>query len=162
MRNASSLHVRMVFPPCTYRLAALRMRTITSTTSGYTPTRKPKEEGTIADVFSSLTGSDPALPTRFANLKKNIWREALTQSWREVLNELDGAIEEIVARGPDVLEFNLHVCRRLHLTYFLDNTFRTIPRFAERTIDKSNLGNPESWCPDCPRRRTKRGRIHLM
>ncbi|KAH9987943.1 hypothetical protein BJV74DRAFT_840599 [Russula compacta] len=103
MRNASCLHVRMTFPPCTYRLAALRMRTITSTTSGYTPVRRPKEEGTIADVFSSLSGSDPALPTRFADLKKTIWKEALTQSWREVLNELDGAIEEIVARGPDII-----------------------------------------------------------
>ena len=70
----------------------------------------PKEEGSIASVFSSLSAeSEPVLPARFSDLKKEIWRESLTQSWREVLNELEGSIEEIAAKGADVLELTLHV-----------------------------------------------------
>jgi hypothetical protein len=101
MRPTSCPRVRIASVPCTSRLASLRLRTITST---YTPTRKPKEEGSIASVFSSLSGSAPALPTRFSDLKKEIWREALIQSWREVLDELEGSIEKVVARGADVLK----------------------------------------------------------
>jgi acyl carrier protein phosphodiesterase len=74
------------------------------TASSYTSTRKPKEEGSIASVFSSLSGSAPALPTRFADLKKDIWQDSLVQSWREVLDELYGAVEEIAESGIDVLK----------------------------------------------------------
>jgi hypothetical protein len=76
--------------------------------------RKPKEEGSIASVFSSLSGTPPALPIRFVDLKKEIWRDALMQSWREVLNELDGAIEEVAARGADVLKISFHQARGSH------------------------------------------------
>lgn len=79
------------------------MRTIAST-GAYTPARKPKEEGSIASVFTSLSGSAPALPTRFSDLKKEIWRDVLVQSWREVLRELKGSVEKVVARGADVLQ----------------------------------------------------------
>ena len=78
---------------------------MTSTT--YTPARKPKEEGSIASVFSSLSGGAPALPTRFSDLKKEIWKDTLTQSWHDVLNELEISIEKVVARGADVLKLSL-------------------------------------------------------
>jgi hypothetical protein len=78
---------------------------MTSTT--FIPTRKPKEEGSIASVFSSLSGSAPALPTRFSDLKKEIWKDALMQSWHEVLNELESSIEKVVARGADVLKLSI-------------------------------------------------------
>jgi hypothetical protein len=77
------------------------------TSTSYTPTRKPKEEGSIATVFSSLSGSAPALPTRFSDLKKEIWKDALMQSWHEVLNELESSIEKVVARGADVLKLSI-------------------------------------------------------
>jgi len=70
----------------------------------YTPVRKPKEEGSIASVFQSLSGRAPELPIRFSDLKKEIWRDVLVQSWREVLDELKGSIEKVVARGPNVLQ----------------------------------------------------------
>ncbi|KAI0246765.1 DUF1479-domain-containing protein [Lactifluus subvellereus] len=73
------------------------------TASSYTSTRKPKEEGSIASVFSSLSGRAPALPTRFADLKKEIWEDNLLQSWREVLDELYGAVEEVAERGIDII-----------------------------------------------------------
>ena len=74
-----------------------------TSTATYTPARKPKEEGSIASVFTSLSGTDPALPTRFSDIKKEIWTDALVQSWREVLDELKGSIEKIATRGPNVL-----------------------------------------------------------
>ena len=77
------------------------------TSTSYTPTRKPKEEGSIATVFSSLSGSAPALPTRFSDLKKEIWKDAFMQSWHEVLNELESSIEKVVARGADVLKLSI-------------------------------------------------------
>ena len=84
---------------------------MTSTT--YIPARKPKEEGSIASVFSSLSGSAPALPARFSDLKKGIWKDALIQSWIEVLKELECSIEKVVARGADVLKSSI---RRSALT----------------------------------------------
>ena len=76
------------------------MRTITST---HAPVREPKEEGSIASVFSSLSGGAPALPTRFSDLKKEIWRDFLVQNWREVLAELKDSVEQVVVRGANVL-----------------------------------------------------------
>jgi hypothetical protein len=117
----------------------------------------PKEEGSIASVFSSLSdGSDLTLPTRFHDLKKEIWRESLVQSWREVLDELEGSIEEVAARGADVLEFDF-ISAAADTDKLVDDTVCTIFGFAERTIDQSNLTNPERRCPNCPGWRTKRG-----
>ena len=67
------------------------------------PRTKQKEEGSIASVFSSLSGGTPALPPRFTDLKKDIWADSLSQSWREVCDELRGVVEEIAERGTDVL-----------------------------------------------------------
>lgn len=81
------------------------MATVTTATA-----RKPKSEGSIADVFSSLSGSAPVeLPPRFADIKKAIWRDDFVESWREVLGELEIAVEEVAARGADVC---LHDTRR--------------------------------------------------
>ena len=72
-------------------------------TAAPTPARKPKAEGSIADVFTSLSGeiSQP-LPARFSDLKKELFTEALVESWREVLAELNVAVEEVAAKGSDV------------------------------------------------------------
>ena len=88
-----------------------------TTTVTVHPTRKPKDEGSIASVFSSLSesGTDPELPTRFADLKKEIWQDALMQSWREVLDELHSSIEEIAERGADVTRSSFHVRRALQI-----------------------------------------------
>ncbi len=75
-------------------------------TATYAPTRtKQKGEGSIATVFSSLSGGTPALPPRFSELKKEIWTDALSQSWREVCDELRGVVEQVAERGTDVLAF---------------------------------------------------------
>jgi hypothetical protein len=101
MIRPSRFQVHAAMLPRTYRLVAPKNRMAEST---YTPMRKPKKEGTIATVFSSLSGGVTALPTRFADLKKEIWQDALLQSWREVLEELRVAAEEVAERGVDVLE----------------------------------------------------------
>ena len=78
---------------------------------------KQKEEGSIANIFSSLSGGTPALPPRFSELKKEIWTDALTQSWREVCDELHGAVEQITERGTDVSSrVRSHSCPSLELT----------------------------------------------
>ena len=42
------------------------------------------------------------LPTRFTDLKKDIWTDSLSQSWREVCDELRGVVEKIAQKGTDV------------------------------------------------------------
>ena len=67
------------------------------------PRRAPKEEGSIAAIFTSLTGEEHnVLPERFTSLKREIFHEGLVESWREVLAELRPAVEEISTVGSDV------------------------------------------------------------
>ena len=67
------------------------------------PRRAPKEEGSIAAIFTSLTGEEHnVLPERFTSLKRDIFHEGLVESWREVLAELGPAVEEISTVGSDV------------------------------------------------------------
>ncbi|KAF8058535.1 DUF1479-domain-containing protein [Lyophyllum atratum] len=74
------------------------------TTSSETASRLPKGEGTISDIFTTLTGESAAeLPRRFAELKKELWRDDMVQSWKEVLAELEGAVEEVATRGQDMI-----------------------------------------------------------
>ena len=108
-----------------------------------------------------MSGSDPPLPTRFSALKKEIWRDALTQSWRDVLDELKGSIEEIASRGAEVLELAF-TSAAADADILVDNTVHTILGLAKRAVDRPNLKYPESGCSDCPGRRTKRGLIFLM
>ncbi|RDB20698.1 Uncharacterized protein YbiU [Hypsizygus marmoreus] len=69
-----------------------------------TTLRPPKEEGSISSIFTSLTGETPAvLPPRFSTLKKEIWRDEMIESWREVLNELEEAVEEVSSRGSEMI-----------------------------------------------------------
>ena len=66
--------------------------------------RATKEEGTVAEFFSTLTTEGPPLEPRFAALKKEMCvdRDALVHSWRAVLRELAEATEEIAQRGNEV------------------------------------------------------------
>jgi len=65
--------------------------------------RRPKDEGSIASIFSSLSGeAAETLPPRFAQLKKELWKESLVQSWRQVVADLREATEEVAAKGSDV------------------------------------------------------------
>ncbi|KAF8627751.1 hypothetical protein AX17_006118 [Amanita inopinata Kibby_2008] len=66
--------------------------------------RAPKEEGSISSLFTSLTGEEAsALPGRFADLKKNLWKDSLVESWRQVLCELEGVVQEIAERGTSMV-----------------------------------------------------------
>lgn len=72
-------------------------------TSMGTTTRQAKEEGSIADIFTTLTGEEHnTLPERFSDLKKELWKESLVESWREVLEALPAAVEEIASAGSEV------------------------------------------------------------
>ncbi|EIN03971.1 DUF1479-domain-containing protein [Punctularia strigosozonata HHB-11173 SS5] len=63
-----------------------------------------KSEGDISTVFSSLSSEEPyQWPTRFVALKKEIWKDELIESWRQVLAELEVATEEIEARGNELI-----------------------------------------------------------
>ena len=67
------------------------------------PIREPKEEGSIASVFTSLSGEAArTLPDRFADLKKEIWKHSLIQSWQEVLAALETAVDEVSTKGGSV------------------------------------------------------------
>jgi len=65
--------------------------------------RPPKQEGNISSVFSSLAGEAPdTLPRRFSDLKKEIWKESLVESWRGVLKDLETSTEQVAAMGSEV------------------------------------------------------------
>ncbi len=99
--------------------------------------RPSKKEGTIEEVFTKLTTEGPPLPPRFADLKKEIVREnamnnkeAIVQSWRAVLTELEGAMEEIAGRRNEVrilIEISAMVCGRLTM-YLLDDFASIVSR----------------------------------
>ncbi|KAF9019190.1 DUF1479-domain-containing protein [Hymenopellis radicata] len=67
--------------------------------------RKPKAEGSIAAIFASLDAnkSTDGLPERFGQLKRDIFREGLVQSWREVVAELEVVTDKVVARGSEMI-----------------------------------------------------------
>ncbi|KDQ56263.1 hypothetical protein JAAARDRAFT_132800 [Jaapia argillacea MUCL 33604] len=67
--------------------------------------RGPKKEGSIADVFASLLSDEPAdpFPPRFSDLKKEIWKDGLVESWRQVLGELESSVEEIKEKGSEIV-----------------------------------------------------------
>lgn len=65
-------------------------------------TRAPKKSGTIEDIFSSSLSETPALPQRFSDLKKSLYRENLVASWNEVLEELKVVTDEVASLGQEV------------------------------------------------------------
>ncbi|OAX35739.1 DUF1479-domain-containing protein [Rhizopogon vinicolor AM-OR11-026] len=73
--------------------------------------RVAKEEGTIADVFTTLgKGSEGApLPARFAQLKKDVLADmratpaSIVQTWKHVLTALETRTEEIATLGGQVI-----------------------------------------------------------
>jgi acyl carrier protein phosphodiesterase len=72
-------------------------------TTTATGTRAAKSEGSIADIFTSLTDEQHnTLPDRFVDLKKELWKDSLVESWREVLEALGPAVEEVAAKGSEV------------------------------------------------------------
>ncbi|KDR75460.1 hypothetical protein GALMADRAFT_247897 [Galerina marginata CBS 339.88] len=82
------------------------LTTATATAS----TRAAKDEGSIADIFTSLTGEEHNnLPERFADLKKDLWNDSLVESWRGVLEALPQAVEEISSKGSEIVP---RVCYR--------------------------------------------------
>jgi hypothetical protein len=67
------------------------------------PVREQKEEGSIASLFTSLSGEAVrVLPDQFADLKREIWKDSLVQSWREILSALEKAVDEVAAKGGSV------------------------------------------------------------
>ena len=65
--------------------------------------RAARKEGSIADIFTSLTDeSHVALPDRFVDVKRALWNDGLVESWKQVLEALEPAVENIVAKGSDV------------------------------------------------------------
>jgi hypothetical protein len=74
-----------------------------ATTVGSTSTSKPKKSGSIADVFSSLSGKTVVpLPAEYAELKRELWRDGMVDRWREILADLDQVTADIQATGPEV------------------------------------------------------------
>ena len=95
-------------PQCSQRLTVLTLssragtRSMMSASAG-TARKQHKEDDSIATIFTSLSGEVPdALPPRFSDLKKEIWRDDMLQTWKEVLEELEVATEQVAAHGSEV------------------------------------------------------------
>lgn len=61
--------------------------------------RLAKKSGDITSVFLS---DDTPLPARFSDLKKQLWKDSLVESWRGVLEDLKVKTDEVAKRGSDV------------------------------------------------------------
>lgn len=85
------------------RLWSRSLATVASTSTAPKSSRAQKAEGDIQEFFSTL---DPDvshnLPSRFADLKAEIWHDGLLQSWKEVLVELETETERIAHLGTKV------------------------------------------------------------
>ena len=81
------------------------MRTLGTAASA---SRAARKEGSIADIFTSLTDeSHVALPDRFVDVKRALWNDGLVESWKQVLEALEPAVENIAAKGSDVWPLSL-------------------------------------------------------
>jgi hypothetical protein len=69
--------------------------------------RLPREEGSISSIFTTLTPGEgqTVLPARFTELKRDIFKDELVETWRQVLNELESTVGEIVEKGNGVSTF---------------------------------------------------------
>ncbi|TIB29923.1 hypothetical protein E3P85_02939 [Wallemia ichthyophaga] len=106
---------KMVYLSITKRTSAMATKTTTKKAVGSysrllatkAPPKAPpkeKEEGSIASVFASLSGDKPVeLPQRFSHLKKNMWKDSLIESWRDVLSRLKMEVEHVEALGSDAI-----------------------------------------------------------
>jgi hypothetical protein len=68
-----------------------------------TRSKVAKKEGDIISVFSALIDKNrPPLPARFSDLKKQLWNDSLSQSWRGVLEALKVKTNEVGQKGSSV------------------------------------------------------------
>ncbi|KAL9712131.1 hypothetical protein Ac2012v2_005208 [Leucoagaricus gongylophorus] len=67
--------------------------------------RQAREGGTISDIFTTLKPGEEhaALPDRFSALKKEMFKDELVESWRQVLAELEGTVAEITEKGNNLV-----------------------------------------------------------
>lgn len=71
---------------------------------------KAKEEGSIASVFASLSGSQAVLPARFAQLKASLVKddahaEQLKKRWYEVLDAVKEQVELTSRKQGDLIPY---------------------------------------------------------
>lgn len=72
--------------------------------------KAPKESGTIASVFATLSGGSlsDSLPERFGTLKRSLvtseaHAKALHKAWIEVCSNLEKETEEVIRHGADLI-----------------------------------------------------------
>jgi hypothetical protein len=72
------------------------MNTVTQTS----PVQTQMEEGPPASLLDLLSReATKSLPDRYADLKKEIWKDSFVQSWQEVLAALETAVDEVSTKG---------------------------------------------------------------
>ncbi|TIC34325.1 DUF1479-domain-containing protein, partial [Wallemia mellicola] len=102
--HSSSLWVRVSAQiyriiPTTFKAISTRSRCLATKVAP-----KEKDEGSIADVFASLSGDKAVeLPQRFSDLKKEIWKDSIIETWRDVLAKLKPEVEEVAAIGSEAI-----------------------------------------------------------
>ncbi|KIY73410.1 DUF1479-domain-containing protein [Cylindrobasidium torrendii FP15055 ss-10] len=65
--------------------------------------RRPREEGNISSIFTSLGANSVVLPERFAQLKRDLFREEMITSWNEVVDELEVVTEQVAEAGSNAI-----------------------------------------------------------
>ena len=89
--------------------------------------RQTKDGGTISDIFTTLKPGEEqaALPDRFSTLKKDIFRDELVESWRQVLAELEGTVAEITEKGNNVCLRHLFLLAHSNTVFMLHDHTNT-------------------------------------
>lgn len=137
------------------RSAAILFQSRGIVTAG-TSSRAAKDEGSIADIFTSLTNEEHnALPDRFSDLKKELWSANMVESWREVLAALEPAVEETAATGSEVR--SRRSLDQQKLTVDVECSPSSVRGFESRSTTKPDREHQESGMRRCPGWSSTRG-----
>ena len=95
----------------------------------------------IASFFTSSSGeAAQAPPNRLANLKKELWKDSLVQSWGEVLAALEVAVDEVSAKGGSV-SVTIRMAKLTFHTPSLDHPSSRLCRNRQGIVSRTNYGH---------------------
>ena len=118
----------------------------------------------IASFFTSSSGeaaqpaTAQALPNRLANLKKELWKDSLVQSWNKVLAALEVAVDEVSAKGGSV-SVAIRMEKLTFHTSSLDHPSSHLCRNRQGIVCRTNYGHKRNWHSYCDRGRPEGSRL---
>jgi hypothetical protein len=121
-----------------FRLQKLSTNLVRGVSSMTAMHRVQKEEGDISSIFTTLDESlHTRLPDRFIDLKKSLWKDSFTATWKEVLSTLETTTEEIAIQGSKVI-VNPEIFCFTRASYIFS---KIIPRVSYSDIQQGRISD---------------------